>query len=410
MRIHARFLAALILVPLLRLPAQARPEPGSELTVYLMTMGPGDQVWERFGHNAIWIRDNARNTDVAYNWGLFDFGKSDFIPRLARGDMLYWMEGFDMRAMMDVYVRSNRPVWAQELNLTPAERARVRELAEINALPRNREYIYDYYRDNCSTRPRDLLDSVVGGAIRGATSKSMTASSYRSHTQRLLADDAAAYSGAMLALGHPADRPISKWEEMFLPMKLREHIRAVSVTRDGRAEPLVKSERVMFASSRPPEPTAAPDYTLRYLVAGLFIALLVALPAWRASRGSRWGRPAFHAAAGAWALVSGLAGLGLLLAWTSTSHVFMYRNENLLQLNPLPLVLLVVVMAAAVARRGGKAGGIVAAVIAGLSVSGFLLQALPAFDQPNGEIIALALPPHLAVAASLLALNRPARS
>ncbi|MEO7501078.1 MAG: hypothetical protein ABIW94_00435, partial [Gemmatimonadaceae bacterium] len=50
--------------------------PGAELTIYLMTMGPGDAVWEKFGHNAIWIHDSARNTDVAYNWGLFDFEAS----------------------------------------------------------------------------------------------------------------------------------------------------------------------------------------------------------------------------------------------------------------------------------------------------------------------------------------------
>ena len=33
--------------------------PGSELTVYLMTIGQGDQVWERYGHNAIGIRKHG---------------------------------------------------------------------------------------------------------------------------------------------------------------------------------------------------------------------------------------------------------------------------------------------------------------------------------------------------------------
>src|SRR4029077_12271731 len=32
----------------------ASGEPGSNLTVYLLTFGWGDVVWERFGHNAIW--------------------------------------------------------------------------------------------------------------------------------------------------------------------------------------------------------------------------------------------------------------------------------------------------------------------------------------------------------------------
>ncbi|HEX6408464.1 MAG TPA: hypothetical protein VFZ90_14865, partial [Gemmatimonadales bacterium] len=45
--------------------------PPDRLTVYLMTMGPGKQVWERFGHNAIWIHDPVQGTDQTYNYGLF---------------------------------------------------------------------------------------------------------------------------------------------------------------------------------------------------------------------------------------------------------------------------------------------------------------------------------------------------
>ncbi|MEP7347776.1 MAG: hypothetical protein ABI877_21075, partial [Gemmatimonadaceae bacterium] len=31
---------------------KASSGPGSELSIYLMTMGQGDLVWEKFGHNA----------------------------------------------------------------------------------------------------------------------------------------------------------------------------------------------------------------------------------------------------------------------------------------------------------------------------------------------------------------------
>ena len=43
--------------------------PGANLEVYVMTMGPGDMIWERFGHNAIGIRDRDAGTDIVYNWG-----------------------------------------------------------------------------------------------------------------------------------------------------------------------------------------------------------------------------------------------------------------------------------------------------------------------------------------------------
>ena len=42
--------------------------PGGELTVTLVTFGIGEAVWERFGHNALWIHDAKAGTDIAYNW------------------------------------------------------------------------------------------------------------------------------------------------------------------------------------------------------------------------------------------------------------------------------------------------------------------------------------------------------
>ncbi len=74
-------------------------EPGSNLTVYLLTFGMGDVVWERFGHNAIRIKDAARGTDLTYNWGMFDFNQPRFIQRFLTGDTRYWMEAAQAAAV-----------------------------------------------------------------------------------------------------------------------------------------------------------------------------------------------------------------------------------------------------------------------------------------------------------------------
>ena len=72
-----RLAAALLMVSATLGSAQAvdttSGPPGSELSVYLMTMGQGDLVWERYGHNAIGIRNRRTNADVVFNWGLFSF-------------------------------------------------------------------------------------------------------------------------------------------------------------------------------------------------------------------------------------------------------------------------------------------------------------------------------------------------
>src|SRR5438045_1727471 len=68
---------------------------GEDLKVILLTMGPGDDVYEKFGHNAIWIRDSAAGTDHVFNYGLFDLGEAGFIRKFLEGRMMYWMGGED---------------------------------------------------------------------------------------------------------------------------------------------------------------------------------------------------------------------------------------------------------------------------------------------------------------------------
>ena len=203
-------------------PHPGAAPPGSEIRVYLVTMGPGAAVWERFGHNAIWIDDPSVQPDTAYNYGLFDFGQENFLLRFIRGQMWYWMAGFPAEPYIRTYLRDNRSVWLQELNLPPRARLELRDFLRWNELPENRFYHYDYYRDNCSTRIRDAIDRVTGGAIADQTAFRPTGRSYRFHTQRLTANDPLVFTGLLLALGQGVDRPISAWEEMFLPMALRD--------------------------------------------------------------------------------------------------------------------------------------------------------------------------------------------
>jgi len=377
-------------------PIAGDSAPGSELTVYLVTMGPGDLVWEKFGHNALRIVDRARGTDVSYNWGIFDFGAADFIPRFLKGSMRYWMAGYPSEPMIAAYAETDRAVWQQELALTPAQRARLRDLVETNALPENAYYTYDYFLDNCSTRVRDMLDAVLGGALRARFDTVATGTSYRFHTRRLTQGGIPIYTGMDLVLGQPGDRPISAWAEMFLPLKLQEQVRLVSVAGpDGTPRPLVAGETTLYEARRAPEAQAPASYLPAYVAAGLAIGLLLVLLARRATR--RGGAAAFATVGTVWALVVGLVGVIMTLTWTVTDHEFMYRNENLLQFSPLALALAFALPAFA-RRRTGTLAPTLAALVALSSIAGLVLQALPAFDQVNGEAIALALPGNLALA------------
>ena len=145
-------------LPTVHQPPPAGPE-GAQLTVTLLTFETGGLIWERFGHNGIWIHDAAAGTDHLYDYGRFSFKEAHFIYNFARGRMWYSMgDTNDVAAVIDFYAREGRKIWAQELDLAPEARAKLRDFLEWNIRPENRGYAYDYYRDNCSTRIRDALD------------------------------------------------------------------------------------------------------------------------------------------------------------------------------------------------------------------------------------------------------------
>ncbi len=368
--------------------------PGSELSVYLMTMGQGDLVWERYGHNAIGIRDRRAGTDVVYNWGVFSFDEPGFIGRFLRGDMMYWMAGYDAAQTLAAYREINRTVEVQELNLSPAQRVALVDFIRWNAREENKYYRYDYFLDNCSTRVRDALNAILGGAIRQATDTVMTATTFRWHSLRLMAEDPLMSAGVDIGLGRPTDRPISRWEEMFIPMKVRDHLRDIRVPDEsGRLVPLVTSERVLFQAERAAERTAPPQRLLPLALLGLLLGGGVA---WLWRRGGSARTAAFVGAVVAGTLLGALGAMLLFLRFM-TAHVAAWHNTNLLVYNPLWLLVLA---ALAVARgdRGRRIVSGLAALTGMLALFAIVAPFLPGLRTGSMAVIAMAAPVALAAA------------
>jgi len=374
------------------------PPPGSRLEVFLMTMGPGDAIWERFSHNALIIRDEEAGTEVAYNWGIFDFSQEDFIGRLARGRMLYRMEGYPAPALISAYSRVDRDVWLEKVNLTPRQALELKTLIEETDTDANREYRYDYYRDNCSARIRDVLDEVLDGQIRAATEHVDTGTSYRWHTARLLRPVLWAYAGIQFVVGNRGDESISAWEEMFLPLRMRDHLLGVRVrTSDGEDVPLLGPTVQVVVSSRPPPPDEAPNFLFSFLGAGVLLGVLFVIAGEVAARGHRWGQWLLATMGTAWSGTVGVLGTALILSWFLTDHFFWGLNENAFQASPLSLATAAVLLPAALGRGRRVAVRLTRAVVA-LSIGGLVLQLLPGFDQVNGEMLAFMVPAHLGLA------------
>jgi hypothetical protein len=376
-------------------PGGASEEAGAELRVWLVTIGPGTAIWERFGHNALRVVDTRTGYDASYNWGIFDFNQVDFVPRFLRGEMLYMMAPFASEPMIDMYRSAGREVLLQELDLPPAQRLELRDFAEWNALPANREYHYDYFLDNCSTRVRDLLDRVLGGALFDQFGSADTGTSYRYHTRRLTQPDPVLFTGMDILLGTPGDRPITRWAEMFIPMSLRDAVREVRVDHgDGTLRPLVISEEVVAEARVASEPDRPPRWWPRYLLLGLVLGVGMAGLGRSAASGSRSGRVAFGAAGALWSGLAGFSGVILVLV-LFTDHRFMVWNENLLLLNPASLGLALLVPLALVRPSVRRAAAGLATGIVLLGVAAVLVGLAPFAIQENALQIALFLPIHI---------------
>ena len=379
-------------------------EPGSELTITLLTMGVGEEVWEQFGHNALWFHVERPPSlggpvDVVYNWGIFDSSQPYFIPHFLQGRMLYSMGGYPYEQTLIDYRMRDRAVWAQELDLTNAQKVQLRDFVIWNSRPENANYRYDYYLDNCSTRVRDAIDRVLGGVIRATFSGRRSTYTYRSETLRLTQRQALLATGIDIGLGRPSDHQLTAYEEMFLPMRLRDYVRELRVSDGhGGARPLVKSERMLLGTITHVEPNAPPHWTPLFLTIGVLIAVVFAVVGSRAARGSTGARFAAGMLFSVWSFAAGMLGVILALLWGVTDHHFAHRNENLLLFNPIWLALAVLAPMTAVKGRAARVTRWLTFLLAALGVLALLLHATGLSRESNMEIIALALPPMAAIA------------
>jgi hypothetical protein len=380
--------------------------PGANLDVSLFTFGPGEEVWERFGHNAIQIRDRSSGEAVLYNYGIFDFGQKNFFVNFARGLMTYRIAAGDPADELPVYVAEGRWIVEQKLNLTPAQRAQLAGFLANNARPENAEYRYDYFRANCSTRVRDALDAAAGGAIKAQTIAPSRGFTYRIDADRLMRPDPLVMLAMDAGLGPYADQRLSNWDESFVPMELMRHMREVRVVDEaGLPRPLVAAETRLADALAPEPPDYAPQWVWPALATGIAAGfVLLGLGLGRRMRERAWARAILATAVLTLSVVLGFAGIVLLALWGLTDHVSAWRNQNILLFNPLCLALLPCWFGAYHARwqpsRFAQRVAVLVAASAGLAL---FIKVLPAFPQDNRMWIALLLPVHLAL--SLLVLR-----
>ena len=381
---------------------------GEDLTVTLATFGPGDSLESWWGHSAMVVVDQRLRVARLYNYGMFDFS-TGFVHKFVQGRLEFWVA--DTPAVLgtyELYQQYDRDVRLQVLNLTAAQRVVLAKSLADNVLPQNRDYLYHHYNDNCSTRPRDLIDKALNGQLLKATSVPARMS-LRKQTRRYSSVSPPMSLVLDYLQNDELDRPITEREEAFLPDELERQLDRLQVVGpDGALQPAVLNKSYFYKSKHlAPVPEEAPNWMLGLVLTGCALGGVgFALTRWT-QKGGRlprivWG--GYHVLLG---LAWGSLGVFLFVVGLFTNHTVAHRNENLFLVNPITFALLPLgVMAIFGSRRAPGAIRWAWSALAVTAVLGVGVKVLPMFDQQNWNLIALVLPVSVAMAAATWLAHR----
>lgn len=214
--------------------------------ISLITCHAGSIMYELCGHTAIRIQHNGQ--DWAVNYGLFEFQTKNFALKFLKGETDYRVGAYPFDIFMQHYTSENRRVVEQELNLTPEQSWRLLQLLDINLLPENCVYRYNYVKNNCATKPINLIEQVVNDTITFSEPDIEGAESwtYRDEMRHFHKNYEWYQLGIDMALGSGIDYTLSTREKMFAPEALESMMRGASIhNSSGYRISLVTKENIL---------------------------------------------------------------------------------------------------------------------------------------------------------------------
>jgi len=299
--------------------------------ISIITIGPGAELYDKFGHSAFRIHDESQGIDFAYNYGVYDFDTPNFYTKFAQGKLLYKVIGTYYQPFFESYVAQNRWVKEQTLNLTYSEKQAIFDFLQNNAKPENMNYKYDFFFDNCATKIRDVLITVLGEKLQYNGDYITEENTFRELIQKNLKSNTWGSLGIDLGLGAVIDRKASPMEYQFLPEYVSESAAHATLTRNNTKEELVKNTAILYEAKQKDE---ARNFFLSpifiFSVLGLFIIFITWKDLSNNTRSKYLDSVIFA--------VTSLIGIFLCLLWFATDHTATANNYNLLWAFPVSII------------------------------------------------------------------------
>ncbi len=308
------------------------PSDMNDLDFFLLTGGPGFEVNDRFGHTAIRVINRAEGNDVAFNWGKFSFDDPGFLWKFFRGQLDYSMGVRTFERDVALYGEMDRRVVMDHLNLTAEQKRKLITKIAWNAVPEHRQFSYQYWYKNCATIPRDYLNEILGNQIYKRLATEPANHVFRDYVRRNLAYSPFIVPILDILMNSNIDRPISAWEDMFLPHNLRRWLLTMPAF-DDNGQPLnhlklLTGERVLLDHPEVFKPRFN-DFLAVTLPVTMSLAVAILLLIFVKNK-ERSAQRAIGVATLWWSLLSGLFGATLLLNWFFSGHPDGWHNVNLM--------------------------------------------------------------------------------
>ncbi|MDE7397758.1 MAG: DUF4105 domain-containing protein [Muribaculum sp.] len=304
--------------------------PSDSIRVSIVTTGPGSEIWQLEGHAALRVQI-GESVDMAVNYGIFDFKAPYFVYRFVKGETDYRCEAYPFPYFVNEYVTAGR--WIHEYPITLEREEAEALLAYLgeNLQPQNAVYRYNYVKDNCATRPVEMIERALGDTIKFPYNPLPGAISFRDIMRHYHRNYPWYQFGIDLALGSGIDYPITKREKIFAPVVL-DSMLTTAIRPDGRM--LAPTMITLFpGASGDISSGQTPWYATPFAVAIylLVISITISVHDIRKCQLTRWYDALFMT-------VTGLTGCVLFFLVFVSVHEATSPNWLLIWLNPAALL------------------------------------------------------------------------
>lgn len=307
------------------IPFIAQINLSEKATVSVVTCGPGSELYSTFGHSAFRVFDPINKLDKIYNYGTFNFNAPNFYLNFAKGKLTYQLSTSRYGLFLQIYNYEKRWVKTQELNLNKEQVQATYNFLENNAKPSNKDYQYDFFYNNCSTKIEEVIKSILKDSVAFNNNHISTHKTHRDLIADYTQKQKWGKFGIDLALGSVIDKEASKDDYKFLPDYIFYAFENATITTNNGTQPLVNETKTVL---NPKENEVLKPFS--FITTPLFaiacislIILFLSYKNFKNNSRSKWLDFSLF-------FITGIIGIAVLLLWFATDHTATYKNLNFL--------------------------------------------------------------------------------